>query len=240
MPSADAKRRREEGSLRPETVKHYLETIFYVSSEEGRVRPGRIADWLGVRPPTVSDTLRRLERDGWIQIAPDRTVALTRRGLEEASRVVRIHRLLERWLTDVLGFDWASADDLAQQIAPGFPGTVADRLDEHLGHPSTCPHGNLIPGRKQPYGKLTALSDLRAGTPARIRRISEVTEHEAPDLLRRLDAHGLVTGAEVAVVEETSSHDAITVASGGRTIALGLGTAASIWVEPFGSSAISS
>ena len=234
MANGDTKGRQEEGSLRPETVTHYLETIFYIWSEEDRVRPGRIADWLGLRPPTVSDTLRRLERDGWIELASDRSVSLTRQGLREASRVVRVHRLVERWLTDVLGFDWASADDLAQQMAHGIPGSVADRLDEHLGRPSTCPHGNPIPGRKQPYGKLTPLADLRAGTPARIRRISEVTEHDAPELLRRLYEHGLVTGAEVAVLEEGSSQDAIAVVSGGRTIALGLGTAGSIWVEPVG------
>jgi len=155
---------RRQGSLRPETVSHYLETIFYIWSEEDRVRPGRIADWLGVRPPTVSDRLRRLERGGWIELASDRSVSLTRQGLREANRVVRIHRLVERWLTDVLGFDWASADGLANRMAHGIPGSVVDRLDEHLGRPSTCPHGNPIPGRKQPYGKLTALADLRAGT----------------------------------------------------------------------------
>ena len=227
---ADAKGRRA-GSIRPETVDHYLETIFYIWSEEDRVRPGRVADWLGVRPPTVSDTLRRLERDGWIDVASDRSVSLTREGLEEANRVVRSHRLVERWLTDVLGFDWASADDLANRMDHGIPGSVVDRLDEHLGRPSTCPHGNPIPGRRPPYGNLTALADLRPGTPARIRRISEVTEHDAPELLRRLHDHGLVTGVEVAVLEDRSSQDAIAIASGGRTIALGLGTAGSIWVE---------
>ena len=220
-----------EGSLRPETVKHYLETIFYIQFEEDRVRPGRIAEWLGLRPPTVSVTLHRLERDGWIDVGADRTVSLTDQGMTLASGVVRVHRLLERWLTDVLGFDWATADNFAQEIAPGMSKEVAERLDEHLGNPSTCPHGNVIPGRKAPYGRLVSLADLPTGVIAHVRRISEVAEHDAPDLLRRLDSNGLVTGAAIVVATGGSSEDAITVNIGDRTMALGMSTARLIWVE---------
>jgi DtxR family transcriptional regulator, iron-dependent repressor len=145
--ATEPKKASNEGALRPETVKHYLETIFYIQFEEDRVRPGRIAEWLGLRPPTVSVTLHRLERDGLITVESDRTVSLTEQGVALASGVVRVHRLLERWLTDVLGFDWATADNYAQEIAPGMSDAVADRLDEHLGRPTTCPHGNVIPGR---------------------------------------------------------------------------------------------
>lgn len=232
MATTQPRRSSDEGTLRPETVKHYLETIFYIQFEEDRVRPGRIAEWLGLRPPTVSVTLHRLERDGWIDVEDDRTVSLTGEGMALASGVVRVHRLLERWLTDVLGFDWATADNHAQEIAPGMSDAVAERLDEHLGHPATCPHGNVIPGRKAPYGKLVPLAELPAGVKARVRRISEVAEHDAPDLLRRLDGHGLVTGAEVVVAPDGSSDDAITVDIGDRTMALGMSTAHLIWVEP--------
>ncbi len=80
-----------------------------------------------------------------------------------ASGVVRVHRLLERWLTDVLGFDWATADNYAQEIAPGMSDDVAERLDEHLGRPTTCPHGNVIPGKTAPYGELESLARADAG-----------------------------------------------------------------------------
>ncbi len=162
MPT-EPKKASNEGALRPETVKHYLETIFYIQFEEDRVRPGRIAEWLGLRPPTVSVTLHRLERDGWITVESDRTVSLTEQGMALASGVVRVHRLLERWLTDVLGFDWATADNYAQEIAPGMSDAVADRLDEHLGRPTTCPHGNVIPGKTAPYGELESLAAADAG-----------------------------------------------------------------------------
>ena len=74
-----------------------------------------------------------------------------------------MHRLLERWLTDVLGLDWAAADEEAQRLASGVSELVADRLDETLGYPATCPHGNVVPGREPPYGELVALSDLQPG-----------------------------------------------------------------------------
>lgn len=215
-----------------ETVKRYVETIFYIRYEEGRVRPGRLAEWLGVSAPTVTVTLQRLARDGWVKIASDRSVSLAARGDALAAVIVRVHRLLERWLTDVLGLDWATADQEAQLLAPGVSERVADRLDERLGHPATCPHGNVIPGREAPYGKLVPLADLEPGAPARVRRISEVAEHDAPELLRELDAYGLVTGARITVAAADRSVQAIPVEVGGRTRPIGAGVARLIWVEP--------
>jgi Fe2+ transport system protein FeoA len=89
----------------------------------------------------------------------------------------------------------------------------------------------VIPGNAAPYGELISLADLPPGSKAHVRRISEVAEHDAPDLLRRLDGHGLVTGAEVVVAADGSSEDALTVDIGERTMALGISTARLIWVE---------
>jgi DtxR family transcriptional regulator, iron-dependent repressor len=229
MPGSSAK---TEPTVRTETVKHYLETIFYIRHEEGRVRPGRLAEWLGLSAPTVTVTLQRLAREGWVVIGPDRSVSLTEAGDELAQGIVRIHRLLERWLTDVLGLDWAAADQEAQLVAPGISERVADRLDESLGHPATCPHGNVIPGRDPPYRDLVSLADLQPGLGARIRRISEVAEHDAPDLLRELHAYGLVTGAHITVTEADPSVQAVPVQVGSHTRAIGTGVARLIWVEP--------
>ena len=219
-------------TLRSETVKHYLATIYYIQYEEKRVRASRIAEWLGVSAPTVSVTLQHLAADGWLLVAPDRSVTLSPAGERAAGSIVRVHRLLERWLTDVLGFDWASADAEAQGLAPAMSEAVADRLDAHLGQPSTCPHGNVIPGRRPPYGRLIALADLPPGTTARVRRISEVAEHDAPQLLRQLDGYDLTIDAPVQVAEADASVGALPVEVGGRTIALGTSVAGLIWVEP--------
>ncbi len=233
MATSEPNRPATEGTLRPETVKHYLETIYYIQFEEDRVRPGRIAEWLGLRPPTVSVTLHRLERDGWIHVESDRTVSLTNEGMSFRERGgprpptarAMAHRRARFRLGDRRQL---RAGDRARHVLDA----VADRLDEHLGHPSTCPHGNVIPGNTTPYGELTSLAELPAGTAARVRRISEVAEHDAPDLLRRLDDNGLVTGAQVVVAADGSSEDALTVDIGGRTMALGISTARLIWVEP--------
>jgi DtxR family Mn-dependent transcriptional regulator len=219
-------------TVRMETVKHYTETIFYIRSEEGRVRPGRLAEWMGVSAPTVTVTLQRLARDGWLRIGSDRSVSLTPTGDRLAAAIVRVHRLLERWLTDVLGLDWATADHEAQLLAPGVSERVADRLDELLGNPTTCPHGNVIPGREPPYGELIALADLKPGTRAMVQRVSEVAEHDAPELLRELDAYGLVTGARITVTDADRSVQAVPVEVGGKTRPIGTGVARLIWVEP--------
>jgi len=219
-------------TLPSDTANHYVETIFYIRFEEGPVRPGRLAHWLGISPPTVTITLHRLARDGWVALGTDHTIALTATGEALAARIVRIHRLLERWLTDILGFDWATADQEAQLLAPGFSDSVAERIDRQLGHPTTCPHGNVIPGREPPYGTLVALADLAPGVTAHVRRISEVAEHDAPDLLRRLDAYGIVTGALISISRASRKADVVPVKVGGRTRPIGTREARLIWVEP--------
>lgn len=216
---------------RTETVDRYLECVYYIAHEGETVRPSRLAEWLGVSAPTVSVNLQRLERDGWVRIARDRSVSLTPRGEEVAARIVRRHRLLERWLTDVLGLDWATADREAGRLSHGFSDLVLDRLNGHLGDPVTCPHGNTIPGRPPRVAELIALADLEPHTPARIARISEVAEHEAPDLLHLLDTHGLIPGAEVEIEETDGGAGALAVRVGGRAVAIGTSKARAIWVE---------
>jgi DtxR family Mn-dependent transcriptional regulator len=213
-------------------VKHYLETIFYIQQEGERVRPSRVAEWMDVTPATVSTTLRSLERDGWIRVGADRSVKLLPRGRRVADEIVRAHRLAERWLTDRLGLDWAAADEEAQRLAPAMSATLADRLDAHLGMPATCPHGNVIPGRTAPYGMLVSLADVAPGTTSVVRRISEVAEHDAPDLLRLLHESGVVTGRRVEVGPAQASTGAISLRVGRRRLALSTEVARSIWVEP--------
>jgi DtxR family transcriptional regulator, Mn-dependent transcriptional regulator len=214
------------------TAEHYVETVFYIRFEEGKVRPGRLAHWMGVSAPSVTVALQRLERDGWLRIGEDRSVTLTDKGDQLADRIVRVHRLLERWLTDVMGLDWAVADEEAQLLAPGVSDRLADIIDKQLNHPATCPHGNLIPGRKPPYGELVALADLPSDKPAHIRRISEVAEHDAPDLLADLRDYGLMTGTKISLAAGNRAMDALSVKIGDQIRPIGTGVARLIWVEP--------
>ncbi len=212
------------------TVDRYLETIYCIAGEGETVRPSRLATWLGVSAPTVSDAIQRLARDGWVDVASDRSVTLTADGHRAASALVRRHRVLERWLVDVLAFDWATADVEADSLSSAFSEQVIDELDRSLGSPATCPHGNPIPGRDPAYGALEALSSLDPGVEARVRRISEVAEHEARALLTMLAEHGIAEGAIVEVLG-ASGDEVVTLRSGARTFTLPLGTSKWIWVE---------
>jgi DtxR family transcriptional regulator, Mn-dependent transcriptional regulator len=213
------------------TVDRYLETIYYIAAEGQVVRPGQLSSWLGVSAPTVSETLRRLERDGWISQRTDRTVELTDEGSRVASTVVRRHRVLERWLVDELGFDWAAADLEAERIALTVSDEVIRRLDESMGTPTTCPHGNAIPGRDPGYGDLVSLADLEVGAPARVRRISEVAEHEGQILLQLLASYDIGEGCAVAVRARDSGQYAIAILDRDTTVELPVSAAAAIWVE---------
>ncbi|HEV3212217.1 MAG TPA: metal-dependent transcriptional regulator [Acidimicrobiales bacterium] len=213
------------------TVDRYLESIYCIEGEGETVRPSRLAAWLGVSAPTVSVALQRLARDGWIDVAKDRSVTLTAAGQAAATAIVRRHRVLERWLVDVLAFDWATADGEADELAVAFSDVVVDRLDRSMGEPATCPHGNPIPGRAPTYGKLVALAALDHGVVAPIRRISEVAEHEARALLTTLADHGIEEGTEVEVRGATSDGETLRVRCGARTFELPRSAAQWIWVE---------
>ncbi len=212
------------------TVDRYLETIFYIAAEGDVVRPGRLSTWLGVSAPTVSEALRRLERDGWITLNEDRSVDLTNNGHRVASAVVRRHRILERWLTDVLGFDWADADLEAERMSSAISDDVIDRIDESMGTPNTCPHGNTIPGRVAISRELVALNQLSVGANGLVRRISEVAEHEGQLLLRLLAKYGVGEGAplEMVSVDDTG---ACVVRVGNERVDLPASAASAIWVE---------
>ena len=215
---------------RSETTERYLEAIYYIDHEGEVPRPGRLAEWLGVSAPTVTVSLQRLARDGLISIAGDRSVELTESGADAAATIVRRHRIVERWLTDILGFDWATADLEAQSLTHGMSALVLERIDESLGRPTTCPHGNVIPGRTPPQGRrLVRLVELEDGDQARVARISEVAEHEAPHLLHLLDERGIVPGIDVGVVSRSTSGWDLT-ASGAR-VSVDPATARAIWVE---------
>ena len=219
-----------------ETAERYLETIYYIEHEGERARPGRLAEWLGVSPPTVSVSLQRLARDGWVTVAEDRSVQLTEAGSAAAAEVVRRHRIIERWLTDALGLDWVTADREAAALAHDLSDVVLDRLDSQLGHPSTCPHGNVIPGRRPPKGRpLIHLSEVAAGIRTRVARVSEVAEHDAPQLLGELHSAGIVPGVSVETLGAAPGGGArLRVGEVPAEVELSPTASRAVWVEAAG------
>src|SRR6202165_5921842 len=93
-----------------EVIAHYLEAIYYIWAEGEPVKSARLADWLSVSRPTVTVALRRMTRDGMVRFNARKDIELTAKGRRMAEAIVRRHRVMERWLTDALGFDWVTAD----------------------------------------------------------------------------------------------------------------------------------
>ncbi len=213
-----------------QTAARYLEATYYISHEGEAVRPSRLAEWLGVSAPTVTGVMQRLHEQGLVEFNRDRSLLLTPAGEAASAGVVRQHRVVERWLTDALGLDWTTADQEAGQMSHAFSELVLERIFQSLGRPLTCPHGNEIPGAGLPERELENLYELPAGIPALISRISEVAEHEAPQLLQLLDQEGLHLGTRVEV-RHAAGADAVTVLVGGRQTALGFRAARAVWVQ---------
>ena len=215
-----------------QTISRYLESIYYMSAEGEKVRAARLADWLGVSQPTAGATLRRMVRDGLVHITTGKEVRLTAQGQSTAERIVRRHRVAERWLTDVLGLDWVQADEEAGKLEHALSDEVAERLFQHIGRPVTCPHGNPIPGAGAPRARPErALRDLPPGARSKVRRVSEVAEHDAPQLLRFLGDSGLHLGAEVVATERNPGAGTVTVEVSGTRVAMSLDVAGKIWVD---------
>ena len=182
-------------------IAHYLEAIYYIRAEGERVRSARLADWLSVSRPTVTVALRRMTRDGMVRLNAHKEIELTARGDQAAAAIVRRHRIMERWLTDVLGLDWVTADAEAERLEHAVSEVVEETLYRSLGRPKTCPHGNPIPGHSTMRASEVRLSALRPGETGTITRISEVAQREAPPLLQYLHERGLHPGTRITIEE---------------------------------------
>src|SRR5438270_3051796 len=184
-----------------DVIANYLEAIYYIRAEGEVVRSARLADWLSVSRPTVHVALRRMTRDGMLRLNARKEIELTARGEAAASAIVRRHRIMERWLTDVLGLDWVTADAEAERLEHAVSQVVEETLYRSLGRPKTCPHGNPIPGHSTMRANELRLSALRPGETGTITRISEVAQREAPPLLQYLHDRGLHPGTRITVEE---------------------------------------
>jgi len=216
-----------------EVVSRYLEAIYYMWFEKEPLRSARLADWLGVSRPTVAVGLRRMARDGLVRMNGRKEVELTPSGMRSAESIVRRHRIMERWLTDALGLDWVTADAEAARLEHAVSDVVEQRLYEVLGRPSTCPHGNPIPGHSEAAPQEARLSSLGAGQRATVTRVSEVAEREAPLLLAYLSQRDLVPGREVNVLEADPVGKTLRVGVAEKDVTLSHETASKIWAVPF-------
>jgi DtxR family Mn-dependent transcriptional regulator len=183
------------------------------------VSPLEIAARLGVRAPSVTGMLKRLGESGWIHYESGRGAQLTPRGLAEALRVIRRHRLVELFLTRVLDLDWSEVDAEAEALEHAISPRLEQALAAHLGEPLEDPHGHPIPTREGALARRTLqrLCDFQAGQRVLIREVQD----DNPARLRRWRELGLVPGAVVVIVSHHGLEDVFEVRVGDRIIPLG-------------------
>ncbi|MGB8650225.1 MAG: metal-dependent transcriptional regulator [Mycobacteriales bacterium] len=183
-------------------VEQYLETILEL--EESGILPmrARLVDRLGVSAPAVSETVKRLEREGYLTLDADRVLHLTEAGREYATAVLRRHRLAELLLVDVLKVPWSQVHEEACRLEHAISDNLEAHLVKLLGDPGACPHGNPIPGSTNVVdpGPLQPLASVAAGTPVVVRRIDEHLQTQL-DHMRELEQGRLLPGQRVTVGE---------------------------------------
>ena len=201
-------------------VEEYLETIQSLTEEGTPVIQARIAERLGRSAPSVSEMLDRLESDGYIA-RTGRSISLTGPGRTLADSVIRKHRLAERLLVDVIGLPWHKAHVEAGRWEHVISDEVEARLVELLGNPTTCPHGNPIPG-SGPDGRRAApqvsLAEVAPGEKVRLERITEEVELDMASL-EFLDRNGCIPGRD-ALVRGRADDGTTTLEVEGHTVAL--------------------
>jgi DtxR family Mn-dependent transcriptional regulator len=196
-------------------VEQYLETIYEL--EEAGVPPirARLVERLGVSAPAASETVGRLEREGYLTLEPTRVIRLTDTGRGYATTVMRRHRLAERLLVDVLELPWHQAHEEAGRLEHA----ISDNLERHLvrllGDPGTCPHGNPIPGSTHPevYDGLLGASDLDRDETGVVRRIDEQIEAQ-PATMRLLQEAALMPGRAVTLARVDGEQTHVVTDSG--------------------------
>jgi len=220
----------ENSNISP-AAEDYLRTIFVLGEEIQPVIAARVADEMGVSPSTMVMTLRRLERQGYLTVERRKEIHLTAKGKKVAEGILRRHFLTERLLTDVLGMDWVKAHQEAHRLEHAISAEVEERLAKLLRHPSTCPHGNSIPGEGGgSRRKEMPLNQVGEGKEVVMERITEGGERDAR-LLGFMQDHQLFPGAKIQVLEVAPSLGIMSLRVGKDEFSLGIEAAKKIRVE---------
>jgi DtxR family Mn-dependent transcriptional regulator len=205
----------------------YCEAIFELHEDDVDVIQARIAERLHVSRPAVSEMIKRMEHEGLVTTSKGK-IKLAARGHNLAEQVVRRHRLAERFLTDILGLSWADAHQEAGRWEHVISDSVEVAMNRILGDPTTCPHGNPIPGSHYVAPDQTPLAGLDVGAEFTVSRIPEELEF-APGLLDFLEQAAITPGRS-GVVTASSPDGTVTVEIDGHHVGVGSFASARILV----------
>jgi DtxR family transcriptional regulator, Mn-dependent transcriptional regulator len=221
------------------SIEDYIETIYFLAFPVGEYRPTtkgsptlavRVADMLGVSRASAGEMLKRLEADGLVERGEHKEAILTPQGRELAERVVRRHRIIERLLTDFMGYTAAEAHEQADLLGDTFTEEMIERISAQLGNPDRCPHGWPVDTEVEQAEnrELEALADLEPGARAEIVRLAE---HDG-DLLHWYYDEGLVPGTRIELRTAEPDAGRFTVTLNGDERRLTERAAAGLFVRP--------
>jgi DtxR family Mn-dependent transcriptional regulator len=204
----------------------YLQTIFWLQEAGLPMTGANVARAMQLSAPTVHEMIGRLERDGYITRGPDKALMFTDQGREHAEGVVRRHRLIERFLTDVLGIPWDDVHEEAERLEHAMSPKLEERMLAAVGDAKTCPHGHpLNPGDRV---EGVPLADAELGAKVTVLRF----ENEAEDLLHLFKNEGFELGLEGEVAESDEDHVVVAFAAREATLTRSVAETVSVIADP--------
>ncbi|HEY7899415.1 MAG TPA: metal-dependent transcriptional regulator [Gemmatimonadaceae bacterium] len=212
------------------SVEDYIKAIYKARSDTGNVATQDLAVRLGVSAPAVSKMMRRLAELRLISHAPYQSVELTPTGEKMALEIIRHHRLLELYLVQAMGFTWDSVHEEAERLEHHISEEFENRIDELLGHPTACPHGDPIPTRAGNIGRTSNRSLAQQQDPERlvVQRVSD----EDSELLRYFKSLGVVPGTSFEFVRQEPFEGPLVLRIGGRLVRITPQAARDVFVDP--------
>ncbi|MDX1415376.1 MAG: metal-dependent transcriptional regulator [Candidatus Promineifilaceae bacterium] len=209
-------------------MREYLAEIYRLQEDSPTVSTTNLADRLNVSPPAIPRMLKRLKSAGYVKHIPYQGVELTDLGREEALRELRRHRVLERFLVDIMGFSWDEVHEYADQLGRGLDDVVAERMAEMTNFPTRCPHGEPVPDQD---GHLPQLNDVCLINLAIGHKgiISRVRTNE-PERLQYFASLDLIPGTKFEIIGRAPFNGPVRLRVGRNEIVLGVELVKALWV----------
>lgn len=204
----------------------YLQTLFWLYEAGLPMTGANVARAMQLSAPTVHEMIGRLERDGYITRATNKSISFTDSGVEHAEQIVRRHRLIERFLTDVLGIPWNEVHEEAERLEHAMSPVLEERMLAAIGNATTCPHGHPINVGQRIGG--VPLADVSIDAKVQVLRF----ENEAEDILHYLKAHGIEPGMDGTVAAKDDDTITVATADGEHEVSISVAETVSVKADP--------